>query len=152
MITLDSIKSDLGSLTLRVAAFESQNKRKTVATLVGDIDIQQDCVYVGLIVSADRAKSHHIIRLPYERDRLMTWNAAMEYAAQEGAELPDRVEGALLYAKRQAGEFADAYHWTREQGAGDESYAWIQSFDNGYQRSNHKGLKYRVVLVRRITI
>ncbi len=107
--------------------------------------------YIGAILGDD-GHGHHIIRPPYERDKQMTWNAAMEHAARDGAELPDRVESALLHAKREAGEFAEEYHWTREQLAGTESYAWIQSFDYGYQDSGHKDGEFRVVLVRRVAI
>ncbi|MFA7278606.1 MAG: hypothetical protein WC100_00760 [Sterolibacterium sp.] len=107
--------------------------------------------YVGAILGKD-GHGHHVIRLPYERDKQLNWKDAMAYAAQEGAELPDRVESALLYAKREPDEYVAEYHWTREQDAGNESYAWLQSFLNGGQTIIHKDVKYRVVLVRRVAI
>ena len=100
----------------------------------------------------ENGHGHHIIRLPYEPNKQLTWKKAMEYAAKKGAELPDRIEGALLFGKRKEGEYAEAYHWTREQDADYESCAWLQSFDYGGQLNIHKDYKYRVVLVRRVAI
>ena len=149
MITLDSIKSDLGSLAIRVAAFESQNKRKTVATIMGDIDIQQDCEYVGLIASADGSKSHHIILLPGEFNG--PWKDAMAWAESIGGELFDRCEGALLFATMKD-QFKSEWYWTREQHASDSDYAWGQGFHYGYQDSGHKDISYRARAVRRLPL
>ncbi len=51
---------------------------------------------------------------------------------------------------------SDAYqkewHWTSTQDAGLDSWAWLQSFYDGYQHLNHKDDEYPVVLVRRVPI
>lgn len=99
-------------------------------------------------------RREHIILMAKEvqTNKEMTWQAAMDFAKDAGGELPDRVESALLFATKEEGEFELDWYWTREQGAGFGSYAWVQSFDYGYQDDYRKDNKYRVVLVRRIAI
>ncbi|MFA7278607.1 MAG: hypothetical protein WC100_00765 [Sterolibacterium sp.] len=105
-------------------------------------------------VITPNGRRDHVIRMAQEvqtSDEL-TWKAAMKFAEDAGGELPDRVEGALLYATKEEGEFEPDWYWTREQDAGDESCAWLQSFSHGRQDNDHKGYQYRVVLVRRVAI
>ena len=148
--TLQQIRSDLRALAERLDAYESKSVSIPGRMITG-FDLHPGERHIGTILDND-GHGHHIIRLPYDRDIRLTWQEAMEYAEQEGAELPDRVKGALLYAKREADEYAAEYHWTREQHAVDSGYAWLQSFDHGYQFSQPKSIKYRVVLVRRVFI
>ncbi len=107
--------------------------------------------YVGTIIRAD-GTGHHIYRLPIERGKKMKWAKAMEYAKEKGAELPDRVEGALMYATREDGEYEPEWYWTREQHAGYVDYAWCQDFGGGGQGDDRKDGDCRVVLVRRVAI
>jgi hypothetical protein len=107
--------------------------------------------YVGTIIRAD-GTGHHIYRLPLERGKKMKWAKALDYAKEKGAELPDRVESALMYATREEGEYEPEWHWTRDQHAGSVVYAWCQLFDGGGQYFSHKDGAYRVVLVRRVAI
>jgi hypothetical protein len=107
--------------------------------------------YIGTILRAD-GSGHHIYRLPIVRGQNMTWNDAMAYAKDQAAELPDRVEGALMFASREEAEYEEAWYWTREQHAGNDDYAWCQNFGYGYQSYYHKSLSNRVVLVRRVSI
>lgn len=107
--------------------------------------------YVGTIIRVD-GSGHHIYRMPIERGKEMKWDKALDYAAEKGGELPDRVESALLFATRDAGEFEHEWYWTREQHAGDVAYAWCQFFDDGDQSYDLKLNEHRVVLVRRVAI
>lgn len=149
MSELTQIKQDLEVLVRRVLVLE--NSQKVIKTRFGDIILNSDERYIGAIIDED-CRGYHIIRMPYNSDVLLTWTAAMDFAKVAGGELPDRVEGALLFARRKTGEFATEYHWTREQYAGNESSAWVQSFDYGGQDHRRKDFKYRFVLVRRIPI
>ncbi len=105
-------------------------------------------------IIAPTGRREHIIRMAaaVQTNDELTWKAAMKFAKDAGGELPDRVEGALLFATKEEGELEPDWYWTREQHAGDESYAWIQSFDYGGQTNSHKGDEFRVVLVRRVAI
>lgn len=99
-------------------------------------------------------RREHIIRMAMavQTSAELTWQAAMDFAKDAGGELPDRVEGALLFQTKEDDEFTDDWYWTREQYAGDESFAWCQYFDDGDQYGFHKGNECRVVLVRRVAI
>lgn len=107
--------------------------------------------YVVTIIRAD-GTGHHIYRLPLERGKKMKWAKALEYAKEKGAELPDRVEGALLFATREEDEYEPEWYWTREQHAGNDACAWCQTFAGGTQDGYRKDDGYRVVLVRRVAI
>ena len=146
-ITIESLKSDLGSLALRIAAFESQQKKFTVSTLLGEIELQEGEVYVGLI--ADGSKAHHIILLPGEFNG--NWKDAMDWAESIGGELPDRVEGALLFATMKD-DFEPEWYWTREQHVSDSACAWVQFFSYGYQGDNDTDNQNRARAVRRLPI
>ncbi|MBI4997828.1 MAG: DUF1566 domain-containing protein [Rhodocyclales bacterium] len=107
--------------------------------------------YAGTIIRAD-GSGHHIYRLPMTVAIKVKWAEAMKFAEEQGAELPDRVEGAMLFATREKGEFEPEWYWTREQYAGYDGYAWCQYFGDGNQYSLHKDDDARVVLVRRVAI
>jgi hypothetical protein len=107
--------------------------------------------YIGAIMYAD-GTGHHIYRLPIQLGQTMTWNDAMDYAKEQGAELPDRVESALMFATREVGEFRAWPYWTRDQYAGNGDGAWCQTFNNGHQSYDHKDGSNCVVLVRRVAI
>jgi hypothetical protein len=107
--------------------------------------------YVGTIMRADGI-GHHIYRLLIQRDQNITWYEAMIYAKEQGAELPDRVEGALMFATREDDEYEDAWHWTRDQHASNDTYAVCQNFGTGLQGGDYKSGRNRVVLVRRVAI
>jgi hypothetical protein len=147
-ITIESLKSDLGSLMLRVAAFEAQQKKFTVSTVLGEIELQEGEVYVGLIVDAD--KGHHVILLPGDHDSI-NWKDAMARAESIGGDLPDRVEQALMFATMR-NQFKPEWYWSNTQHASYSDFAWGQNFGNGLQDSSHKVVNYRARAVRRLPI
>lgn len=114
-------------------------------------ELKEGETYVGAIIRAD-GSGHCIILMPDRPEKTMAWKQAIAYAKKAGGELPDRVEGALLYPQRDALEIESGWYWTREQYAGSDAYAWLQSFYNGLQISDRKDDAYRVVLVRRVAI
>ena len=150
MITIESLKLDLSGLAARVAAFEKQQKRHTVTTVLGEIEAHDGEEYVGLIVSADGSKKHHLFLLPGERESI-NWKDAKEWAKSIGGELPDRCEGALLFATMKD-EFKSEAYWTREQHAADSGCAWYQNFSYGYQGGSVIGNVLRARAVRRLEI
>ena len=150
MITIESILSDLGSLALRVAAFDKQQKMHTVPTVLGEIEAQDGEEYAGLIVSADGTKKHHIFLLPGERE-IINWEDAKAWAESIGGELPDRVESALLFATMKD-HFKPVWHWTREQRAAVFRYTWCQNFDAGSPANYNINDKLRARAIRRVAI
>ena len=121
----------------------------TPAVAIARPSLQEGERYVGAIIRPDLT-GYHLIRMPFTVTSKVKWQAAMDHAAAESGELPDRPEAALLFATRETAEFANEWYWTREQHVGNVNFAWCQSFDGGSQHSDHKSLWYRVVLVRRV--
>ena len=131
-ITLEDVKSELGRLTEKVVSFEAQAKMAAsfpIEVTLPALNIGEK--WVGVVISADGKKREHIILLPGEKENI-NWKDAMEWAKSVGGELPDRTEGALLFATMKA-EFTAACYWTREQHASGSVYAWFQVFVDGYQ-------------------
>jgi len=85
-----------------------------------------------------------------------TWQHVLDWARglhpKMGTEVPDRFESALLYANLRDHVDQDYWHWTATPYAGDESFAWFQFLDYGYQDYSPKGNHYRARAVRRVPI
>lgn len=90
------------------------------------------------------------ILLPGEKTDI-GWNEAVAWAKQEGGDLPNRVEQAMLWAHH-AALFQKRYYWSNEQYADDSVYAWAQSFNDGFQSYWHKDDKFMARAVRRVTV
>jgi hypothetical protein len=86
--------------------------------------------YVGAIVGPD-GKGSHVILLPGDKNRI-TWSQALEWAKEQGGDLPNRVEQALLFAHHRDA-FERDWYWSNTQTADDERWAWYQTFSYGYQ-------------------
>jgi hypothetical protein len=106
--------------------------------------------YAG-ITCDKQGKPYALVLLADRPAGSLTWQAAMDWAKSINADLPNRVEGALLFANLRD-SFEKDWHWTNEQSAGYESYAWCQYFDDGGQVNNHKSYEGRVRAVRRLPI
>ncbi|HJT63121.1 MAG TPA: DUF1566 domain-containing protein [Burkholderiales bacterium] len=72
--------------------------------------------------------------------------------------LPSRLESLLLFGELQglksfkANAFERDWYWTSTPYAGDEAYAWIQTFNYGDQNDTLKSYHYRARAVRRVKI
>jgi len=149
-ITLEAIKEKQDELAKMIAQFQ---KQPAPVTFPLTIDVPFLCDgerYIGLVVSADGSKRHHIILLPGSVED-KTWSEAMDWAKSIGGELPDRVEGALLYATMKD-EFKPQWYWTREEFASDSGSAWGQYFVNGFQDFSAKVNELQARAVRRLPI
>ncbi|UGQ45096.1 DUF1566 domain-containing protein [Massilia endophytica] len=106
--------------------------------------------YAGLIRGVGDQPDQHLVLLADEADSI-NWNAALEFAAAAGGELPTRREQALLFANLPE-HFKRDWYWSCEQHAGYADYAWYQGFGNGYQSTGHKSAAGRARAVRRLPI
>lgn len=150
-VTLEDVKSELARLTEKVASIEAQAKLATSFPIeVAFPQLNAGEKWVGVVISADGKKREHIILLPGEKESI-NWKGAMEWAKSIGGELPDRTEGALLFATMKD-EFEEAAYWTREQYASDSGYAWYQNFLYGGQNYYDTSYKRRARAVRRLPI
>jgi hypothetical protein len=106
--------------------------------------------YAGVLLDAAGKPIAHLVELAAERENL-THAEALAFAKEQGGELPDRQEAALLYANRKAAH-QERWYWTREEYAGDSAYAWIQYFGDGHQGGGLMGNRYLARAVRRVPI
>jgi len=147
-ITLESIKVEQNRLAKMIAEIEA---RQSVFPLTVTFPpLAEGERHVGVIVSADGVKRHHIILLPGDNSAA-NWKDQMAWAKNIGGDLPDRCEGALLLATMKD-EFKPEAYWLNEQDASVSGYAWSQGFGDGYQFSCIKLSKLRARAVRRLVI
>lgn len=116
----------------------------------------QGGIYAGIVRGATGALDYHLIVAAEDRDDI-AWKDANTWADTRCGEghrdfaLPLRKEQAVLFGNVPE-LFEKAWYWSSEQSAGDDAYAWCQSFDNGGQYGSHNGSQLRARAVRRLTI
>jgi len=106
-------------------------------------------LYAGLVL--EDGAWHHLILLPESMAKVAGWKKAMEWAKEQGGDLPTRCEQAVLYGNL-PGEFEKDWYWSSTPFAGDESYAWCQYFSDGTQCDTRELSKLRARAVRRVAI
>jgi len=107
--------------------------------------------YAGLVLDTETGQPlHHLILLATRPDKRLAWQAAKDWAASVGGELPTRQEQALLYANCKR-HLNPARYWSSEQYEHDASYAWYCGFGGGTQDINDVGFEACAVAVRRLT-
>ena len=102
------------------------------------------------MLDADGNVKHHLVLLPNRPDADLTWQAAMDWAASVGGQLPDRQEQALLYANCKP-HLQPEWHWSREEHQ-NASRAWLCNFDDGSQHFTYKSFEGSAVAVRLIPL
>ena len=107
----------------------------------------QGGLYAGIARGFDGAPDAPLILLPGEFTG--KWQDAMKWAEEQGGVLPDRREGALLYANLHD-QFKPEWHWLRTEYSSDG--AWCQYFNCGYQLNCSKDGSLRARAVRRLII
>ena len=104
-------------------------------------------IYGGAIINPD-GTGHHFILLPSDKNKI-NWDAAMAWAKEQGGDLPNRVEQALLYDQSKD-QFNHDWYWSNTQHASRSDCAWCQSFYDGCQSSWYKNSLLRARAVRRV--
>jgi len=79
----------------------------------------------------------------------LTWDAAVQWAAEQGGMLPTRTVAAMLFANLNTLLCAN-WHWTSDEHL--TAYAWSCYFGNGHQYYSHKSVEGSAVAVRLIPI
>ena len=110
--------------------------------------------YIGAIGNKS-GDVYHLVLLPGDNDRAPQ-KQQIEWAKSIGGDLPNKMEAAMLFAHAKD-QFQPAWYWTNEtffdpDEPDDTDYAWVQSFDYGYQDNDHKYGNYRARAVRRLPI
>jgi hypothetical protein len=73
----------------------------------------------------------------------VTWAYSRDVPPQTGAD---------VFQKGGVETFEDTWYWSSTQYAGDESYAWYQSFDTATRTTTHKDYELRARAVRRLPL
>ena len=107
-------------------------------------------IHVATIQIAGQAP-YHLILLPDHPEDEMTHQAATEWAANIGGELPNRPEQALLFA-HQRDQFDRVWYWSNTLHESDPDYAWFQYFDYGGQFTSYRTHELRARAVRRLPL
>ena len=146
--TLETVKAEHTRLAKMIADIEAQQSIfPLTVTFPRLVDGER---HVGVIVSADGIRRHHIILLAGDNSAA-SQQEQLAWAKSIGGDLPDRCEGALLFATMKD-EFKPEAYWLKEQHASFSDYAWCQGFAYGDQSTSNKSSKLRARAVRRLPI
>jgi len=113
------------------------------------IELEPGEHYAGAVLDQNGQHLHHLILMAARHDKKLNWQAAMDWAASIGGELPTRQEQALLFANCKPHLKPD-WHWSSQTHEDDASYAWYCDFTSGYQFDDHKSYEGCAVAVRRV--
>ncbi len=106
--------------------------------------------YAGILLNEAGKPVAHLVEIA-RRTADGTWQEQKAWAKSVGGELPDRQEGALLYANRRHA-YEKRWHWLREEYAGNSVFAWVQHFGYGDQYGARKVTRSLACAVRRVAI
>ncbi len=110
---------------------------------------ENDDFYAGAITTPDGATTHFWVLKGAKEN--VTWQQAMDWAKEQGGDLPNRVEQALLFDQHKD-KFEERAYWSNTQHASDSSYAWSQLFSYGSQGSWYETDELCARAVRRLVI
>ena len=113
------------------------------------IELNPDEIYVGHYGTTPNETIHVILR-PGDNDDA-SWQHQKEWAASIGAELPTRLEQALLWQNCRE-HFKDDWYWSSEEHASDAGWAWYQTFNYGCHINITQLNQLRARAVRRLPI
>lgn len=146
-ITLEQIKADHARIGAVIEAFRKQLRATEYRVAAVTIPLAAGERIAGQILNDDGTLSHYLILLPGQADDV-NWNAAREWAAEQGGELPTRREQSLLFANLK-GEFEAEWYWSSEQHEENSGWAWYQNFYDGIQYNRHQSNEFRARALRR---
>jgi hypothetical protein len=146
--TLQAIEAKFSEIGAMIAALKQTSAPTTYTLRAAQISLAPGEQYAGLLLSDDGWPKHHLVLLP-DRAEEITWTDAVQWAKNEGGELPSRREQALLFANLKD-QFEAAWYWSSESHEKDGSSAWTQTFDFGTQYYTRKSYEGRARAVRRV--
>jgi hypothetical protein len=147
-VTLSDIKTKQSELEKMIALFS-----KPITEYIfpeTEITLNSGERYAGLILGKDGESSYHLILLDGHQSDI-NWTNALTWAKEQGGELPNRREQALLYANLKE-EFEESWYWSNEQHATYSDSALYQSFYYDGQYGGSKNSELRARAVRRLVI
>jgi hypothetical protein len=119
------------------------------ATTAPAINLQDGERYAGIVLDADGNTLHHLVLMALRPEGKLEWQAAMDWAASVGGDLPNRQEQALLFSNCKP-HIKPEWHWSNQTYESEASYAWYCYFYDGNQNRCPKSYEGSAVAVRRI--
>lgn len=114
-------------------------------------DLPPGARHAGVVLDEVGQPTHQLILLAARPENALNWQAAKEWAASVGGDLPSPQEQALLFANcRDA--LPKAWCWSNKKHEKGASYAWVCRFDNGYQYGTPESCEGSAVAVRRLIL
>jgi hypothetical protein len=149
-VTLEAIEAKQTELSKLIAQFKA-DATKPMTWLFPEVSIElaPGERYAGAVLTETGHIDHHLVLMAARPEGKLQWQAAMDWAASVGGDLPSRQEQALLYANCKP-HLKQEWHWSNETHENDASYAWDCLFSNGSQDYYHKSFEGSAVAVRRI--
>ena len=148
-ITLESIKAAQNHICDMIAKFEAQAVTE-YSIPEQEIELAAGEHYAGIILDEAGEPAYHLILLPGEKESI-NWKDAMDWAKEQGGNLPTRPEQALLFANLKS-HFEPKWYWSSERQGSDSGCAWFQGFLYGYQTVGSVHDELRARAVRRLVI
>jgi hypothetical protein len=105
---------------------------------------------MGVMAGQNDAMDYLLIDLGVEPEKDLTWSEAKTWAKSVGGELPTRREQSMMFGNRRTGQYQPRWYWSCEPYAGYEQYAWLQTFNYGFQYGDRKGDHGKARAVRRV--
>lgn len=148
-VTLEDLKAAHANVADMIAKFEAQAKAESAFPLtIERPQLNAGEIWIGTIINPDGTADHSVL-LPGDNDAA-TWQEQMDWAKEQGGDLPNRIEQAMLF-DRFKDEFQGTWYWSSTQLADYSDYAWLQCFSNGAQYYYRKSGQDRARAVRRVS-
>ncbi len=100
----------------------------------------------GLILKEDGTPDYWLIGLPGELEAVK-WQQAMDWAKEQGGDLPNPRELNLLHANARS-QFNDDWYWSNERYGSNAAFSHF--FTNGLQYDDNLSIECRVRAVTRL--
>jgi hypothetical protein len=105
-------------------------------------------IYAGITLHQNAPM--HLVLLPGAAEDLR-WKNAIDWAKEQGGELPSRIDALVLFDNLPK-KFERDYYWTAAPYAGHDALAWAQDFGYGSQYLWGKHYEFRARAVRRFSL
>ena len=150
-VTLELVHAKQTELADLIKKLQQQATTAIVSLWAVEIELRPGERYAGAALDDDGRVTHHVVLMSQRPDKRLGWKAAMAWAKDVGGDLPTRQEQSLLFANCKPHVKAD-WHWSNEEYADDNAYAWSCNFTNGHQHYDHQSYEGCAVAVRMIPL
>ena len=149
-VTLELVHAKQNELAQMIATLTAGAATAAVHIAIPaiDIELRPGEHYAGAVLDEDGDIVHHLVLMAAKPAKSLNWQAATDWAASVGGELPTRQEQALLFANCKP-HLEPEWHWSSETNGA--SYAWLCYFGLGGQLYGSRGYEGSAVAVRRLT-